>query len=658
MDDKTINKIRGLHGPILVLGASGFLGANLFRNIIGVRRDVFGTARKLPSWRLEGLPEDNIIQSDLLVETNLRGLIHKVKPKTVFNCVAYGAYSFEKNADLIFRTNVNITGMLLEVLSELPVQAYIHAGSSSEYGLACAGPEEDTLPSPNSHYAVSKVATSNLISYYGKLKGLPCANLRIYSVYGPYEDSSRLIPAVVRMGLSGGLPEFVNPEISRDYIYVDDVCNAFYDAALNLKRDAYGESFNIGTGLCTKIREVAEISRNIFGVDKEPEFTMKQRDWDTTDWFSNPSKAKRTLGWTPITSFEDGLRKTAEWYKGLPSAEQYDRSSKQFQLDEKNSVSAIIACYKDEQAIPIMYERLNKVFQKLSVDYEIIFVNDCSPDNSEEVITRLSRQDHKVIGISHSRNFGSQAAFRSGIEVASKNACVLLDGDLQDPPEIIEEFLEKWKEGYDVVYGRRVSRKAPLHMRIAYKLFYRLFNEFSYIKIPLDAGDFSLMNKRVFSALLKFPERDLFIRGLRAFVGFKQTGVDYVRPERMFGQSTNSILKNIGWAKKGFFSFSNFFLNFLSFIGVSLFAVTSALILIQIGSKLLFPQLVPKGITTLLLVNMFFGSMILLSISILGEYIAKIFEEVKRRPHYLRKSIIRDGEVRDAMGEQNIPDNE
>jgi dolichol-phosphate mannosyltransferase len=236
--------------------------------------------------------------------------------------------------------------------------------------------------------------------------------------------------------------------------------------------------------------------------------------------------------------------------------------------------------------------------------------------------------------------------------VASKNACVLLDGDLQDPPELIEQFIAKWREGYDVVYGRRVKREATLFMQCAYKAFYRVFDYFSYVGIPHDAGDFSLMDKRVVRTLLQFPERDLFLRGLRAFAGFKQTGVDYVRPERLFGVTTNSLLKNVGWAKKGILSFSNKPLNILSFAGVVLFFLTLLLILTQAVGRVLFPSLVAPGVTTILLMIMFFGSTSILGIGILGEYLAKIFEEVKQRPVYIRQSVIRDGEVRPAA---NLP---
>lgn len=234
------------------------------------------------------------------------------------------------------------------------------------------------------------------------------------------------------------------------------------------------------------------------------------------------------------------------------------------------------------------------------------------------------------------------------MEIATKNSCVLLDGDLQDPPELIEKFVEKWKEGYEVVFGRRVKREAPFYMQIAYKLFYRIFDWFSYVPIPHDAGDFSLMDKKVVRSLIRFPERDLFIRGIRAYAGYKQTGIDYVRPERMFGVSTNNFLKNLGWAKKGILSFSNTPLNILSLFGFTLFGISVLLGAAQIIAKLIFPESAPRGVATTLLTVIFFGSINLLAVSIIGEYIAKIFEEVKRRPHFIRRHVIRDGEIREA----------
>jgi dolichol-phosphate mannosyltransferase len=236
--------------------------------------------------------------------------------------------------------------------------------------------------------------------------------------------------------------------------------------------------------------------------------------------------------------------------------------------------------------------------------------------------------------------------------VASKNSCVLFDGDLQDPPEIMESFVSKWREGYDVVYGRRVKREATLFMQAAYKLFYRTFDYFSYLKIPHDAGDCSLLDRRVVDAILRFPERDLFLRGVRAYAGFRQVGVDYVRPERMFGVTTNSFWKNLGWAKKGILSFSYVPLTMLTTAALFLFGVSVILMIAQLVAKLLFPSLAPKGFASVLLLILFFGSSNLLAIGVVGEYLAKIFEEVKQRPHFIRRSVIRDGEVRLTAQEQ------
>src|SRR5581483_6739444 len=541
----------------LVLGASGFIGANLFRRILEFRDDAYGVATRLPAWRLQGVPRDNVRVMDLLVESNLDQLLESVKPRVIFDCVAYGAYSFETDSQLIYRTNFTLATRLLARLESRQISAYIHAGSSSEYGENAAGPREDAFTAPNSHYAVSKASAANLIYFYGKKLGLPCSNLRLYSVFGPMEDSSRLIPMLVRSGVEGKYPAFVNPKTARDFIYIDDACEAFVDAALRLEPELYGESINIGSGRKTTIADVAATARELFHINHEPAFSMQGREWDLDDWYADADKARETIGWQPHTGFREGLIQTVEWYSSLQDKEGYHRSSKKFGLDTRHSVSAIVACYRDAQAIPVMYERLKNTFTSLNVDFEIIFVNDCSPDDSEEVIRALSQDDRRLRGISHSRNFGSQAAFRSGMLIASKNSCVLLDGDLQDPPELIEKFVNLWRRGFDVVYGKRVKREAPLLMQFAYKAFYRIFDAFSYVPIPRDAGDFALMDRRVVEAMLRFPERDLFLRGVRAYAGFKQIGVDYVRPERMFGQTNNSLAKNLGWAKKGILSFSN-----------------------------------------------------------------------------------------------------
>jgi polyisoprenyl-phosphate glycosyltransferase len=305
-------------------------------------------------------------------------------------------------------------------------------------------------------------------------------------------------------------------------------------------------------------------------------------------------------------------------------------------------LSAVIACYGDGPAVPYMYERLIQVFQKIQVNYEIIFVNDASPDNAAEVLAELAARDKNVVVINHSRNFGSQNAFTSGMQIATGDAVILLDGDLQDPPEMIEPFYLKWIEGFEVVYGIRIKRKAPLWMQFAYKAFYRLFHFLSYVNIPLDAGDFALIDRRVVNILNSLPENNRFLRGLRAWVGFRQTGVPYERPERMFGRSTNSILKNIDWARRAILSFSYIPLDLIAWLAFFLVGISLIAIVMQVALRLLFPGLAPSGFTTLIVLILFIGGVQLFCLAIIGSYLAHIYDEVKRRPPYIVKSILND----------------
>jgi glycosyltransferase involved in cell wall biosynthesis len=302
--------------------------------------------------------------------------------------------------------------------------------------------------------------------------------------------------------------------------------------------------------------------------------------------------------------------------------------------DKPRKITAIIACYKDEQAIPIMAARLENVFRKIGVEYEIVFVNDGSPDDTQAALERITADNRRIKAITHSRNFGSQSAFTSGMLRASGDACVLLDGDLQDPPELIEDFYGKWREGYDVVYGVRRRREMTPVGELAYKAFYRVFQTMAYIRVPVDAGDFSLMDRRVVDVLKTLPERDRFVRGLRAWAGFKQTGVPYVRPERMFGRSTNNFWSNVRWARKGIFSLSYVPLEMISMGALLVSFLALVAVVLQIISRILWPR-IPQGVTTIIVVSLFLGAIQLLSLSFLAEYVGKIFEEVKRRPQFI-----------------------
>ncbi|MEJ7813118.1 MAG: glycosyltransferase family 2 protein [Gemmatimonadaceae bacterium] len=309
-------------------------------------------------------------------------------------------------------------------------------------------------------------------------------------------------------------------------------------------------------------------------------------------------------------------------------------------LAARKKLSAVIACYRDAPAVPIMHERLTAVFRKLGVDGEIIFVNDASPDDAAQVLAQLAAADPSVTVINHSRNFGSQSAFTSGMRIATGDAVVLLDGDLQDPPELIEAFYAKWRDGFDVVYGVRVKRVATRFLKVAYKAFYRVFRAASYVPMPLDAGDFSLMDRRVVDALNALPENNRFLRGLRAWVGFSQTGVPYVRPERMFGETTNSLVRNLGWARKALFSFSYLPIDAITWVALVTVVLSLVAGLTQIVLRLFQPAMAPGGFTTVIVLILFLGGVQLLSLSIIGSYLAHMYDEIKRRPAYIVESTI------------------
>jgi len=302
-------------------------------------------------------------------------------------------------------------------------------------------------------------------------------------------------------------------------------------------------------------------------------------------------------------------------------------------------LSIIIACYKDAEAIPVMHKRICDLNIADEIELEIIFVNDGSPDLSQMQLLEIGTKDARVIGIKHTRNFGSQAAFLSGMKISTGDAIVIMDGDLQDPPEMILDFIQYWQDGYEVVYGIRESREAPIYMQFFYKIFYRIFSKLSSFKVPKDAGDFSLMDRKVVNFLLSLQEREPFLRALRAYFGGKSVGVKYRRPERMFGKSTNSLLSNLGWASKGLVAVSRIPLNLVA--GISLITVP-----IFMGMSILIILLNVQIRELIILFNIILSSLFILNLiqsSVIAIYLGKVMEDTKQRPLFIVDSIIRNG---------------
>ncbi len=311
-------------------------------------------------------------------------------------------------------------------------------------------------------------------------------------------------------------------------------------------------------------------------------------------------------------------------------------------VKRRKTISVIVPCLNEEENILPLYNRLQKVFRKLPLFVpEYIFVDNNSPDGSEDIFTSLAKRDKKVKVIFMSRNFGSpQPSFVAGLTNARGDAVILLQGDIQDPPELIPAFIKKWGEGYDIVYGTRIKRRGnSFLMNIFYKVFYVLLKKLSYLDIPMETGDFSLLDRVVVNQLLQFPEVDYHLRGLRAFVGFRHTSIPYVRDARTRGKSTENFFSSLWWAKTIIVNFSLRPLALVSQIAFMVMLFTLAALFINIFSLFIFHDS-PRGVPTIILLILFLGAIQMLSLSIIAEYLGKIFLEVKGRPRFIIRKLL------------------
>ena len=300
-----------------------------------------------------------------------------------------------------------------------------------------------------------------------------------------------------------------------------------------------------------------------------------------------------------------------------------------------NDLSVIIPIYNEEKNLDDLYKRLIESVMKVSQDYEIIFINDGSYDNSFNKIVELASKNEKVKYLSFSRNFGHQIAISAGLDYCKGKTIVIMDGDLQDPPELIPDLFAKHKEGYNVVYAKRRSRKGEnIFKKATAKLFYRIMSKITSINIPLDTGDFRLIDDKILKNLNLMPEKHKFIRGQISWLGFKQTFIEYDRDSRKHGETKFTYKKMMNFAIDGITSFSAFPLKIVTVLGFIVSFIALIIILYALYSKFILDRVI-TGWTSLIISTMFIGGVQLLSIGIIGEYISRINSEVKNRPLYI-----------------------
>jgi dolichol-phosphate mannosyltransferase len=309
-------------------------------------------------------------------------------------------------------------------------------------------------------------------------------------------------------------------------------------------------------------------------------------------------------------------------------------------------LSIVVPLYNEAGNVATLLERLTGVTERLSasVDCEIVIVNDGSSDATAAMVREQMAKRRNIVLVNLSRNFGHQLAATAGLEIAGGDAVVLMDGDLQDPPELIDAFLERWRAGYDVVYAVRRARPGESRFKLfTAGAFYRLINRMTKIAIPLDAGDFRLMSRRVVEALRRSPERHRFLRGMVSWVGFNQTAVEYDRDIRYAGTTKYPLTKMLRFAMDGITSFSDIPLRFASYLGFTVSAAAFLYALVVISFKLfsLKPPAYTPGWASTIVAVLFLGGVQLMSLGILGEYLGRVYDEVKGRPLYLISDIER-----------------
>ena len=305
-------------------------------------------------------------------------------------------------------------------------------------------------------------------------------------------------------------------------------------------------------------------------------------------------------------------------------------------------ISIVVPMYYEEEVAKECYSRLKGILEKIeNYNYEIIFINDGSKDKTLPILMEIAEKDKNVKIISFARNFGHQCAVTAGLQYVTGDAIVIIDADLQDPPELIPDMLKLWEDGNDVIYGKRKSREGESKFKLlTASMFYKTLNALSDVEIPKDTGDFRLVDRKVVDVINSLPEHNKFLRGLFSWVGFKQTPFEYERKERFAGKTKYPLKKMLKLAKDGIFSFSTKPLKIVGAMGIISIIISILILIYAILSYAFNWNNLTAGWTSLMVTMTFLGGMILVSLWMIGEYIGRIYDETKRRPQYIIKETI------------------
>ncbi len=319
-------------------------------------------------------------------------------------------------------------------------------------------------------------------------------------------------------------------------------------------------------------------------------------------------------------------------------------------------LSIAVSIYNEETGLPELLRRTRAVLEQIEGGpHEIVFVDDGSTDRSFAILEEAARQDPRIVAVALSRNFGHQAALAAALDYVAGDAAVLMDGDLQDTPEVIPQFVERYRQGYDVVYAQRIRRKEPWPLRLCYWTFYRAMSWLSDVHLPLDSGDFGLMSRRAIDQVRRMPEHHRYLRGMRSWVGFRQTGIPVERAERHSGKSKYSLLGLLKLATDGIFAFSIVPIRTAALLGSAAMLLSTLYVVYALYARF-FLRESPQGFTALIVALTFLSGVLLFFLGVIGEYVGRIYEETKARPVYIVDQIVggMGTSVRDARRDEQF----
>jgi polyisoprenyl-phosphate glycosyltransferase len=636
---------------IFITGAGGFIGSALTDRLVREGHEVHVLLRPGGRYqRLSGIRNQLVVHEGTVNRADLlNNIVKRVQPERIFHLAATGLQGHD-NTDSIRETNILGTMNLLRSTESVSYRSLIHVGSGIEYGHHETAIPEGTPARPAGEYATSKAAAT-MLALAEAQRGKPVTVVRIFQAYGPGELQHRLVPSCFLAMMRGQQPEIAHPEYLRDFVYIDDIVELLIRASEC--EAARGAILHAATGNETCLADVVKLMKSIAGYEQPaiaPDTeSVRQpgRNPGPVHYCGSVSRTTQLTGWKPRTDLRQGLEQTWNWLQNLPddrtNHEESARNRRTYHAtgrvalgwragnvaDNTGMLSLIVPVFNEEEVLESTARTLNQLLESLHRPYEVIIVDNGSIDQTPEIAATICQQDRHWKYIRLSRNFGYQNSITAGMLASVGDAVMVIDVDLQDPPELIPVFLKHWESGYDVVYGIRERRIGESWLRIwPTMLAMRLITWMSDdIKLPAHSGDFRLISARVREALRQLPETNRYTRGIIHWLGFRQIGVPYTRRGRVLGTSKVNWRYLIDFTFNAIVNWSVRPLRIFSLGGAAILGICCILGILGLSGAISFGL-----IETLLLFNAGFLSC---GIGVLGEYIAKIHHESKRRPLWL-----------------------